>query len=93
MFILVTIISKSALVETVYITCTVLAVIGTLTGLGMYEANAIQFGMDQMMEASSEQLSYFIHWYFWCTHVGSILIFYWYSCRLLIYQELPNFNK
>ena len=44
--------------------------------LGMYEANAIQFGMDQMLEASSEQLSSFIHWYFWCAHVGPLLMYY-----------------
>ena len=62
--------------DAVYITCTLLAVVCSSVGLGMYEANAIQFGMDQMMEASSEQLSSFIHWYFWCTHVGSVLIFY-----------------
>lgn len=36
--------------------------------LGMFEANAIQFGMDQMLEASSDQLSAFIHWYYWGIH-------------------------
>ena len=51
-------------------------VVTGITGLGMYEANAIQFGMDQMMEVSSKQLSSFIHWYFWCCHVGSLLFFY-----------------
>ena len=48
------------------LTCGVLFFVTGLAGLGMYEANAIQFGMDQMLEASSEQLSSFIHWYFWC---------------------------
>ena len=52
------------------------AVIVGLTGLGMYEANAIQFGMDQMMDASSEQLSSFIHWYFWSVHFGNFFAFY-----------------
>ena len=47
-----------------------------LVALGMYESNAIQFGMDQMFEASSEQLSSFIHWYYWCAHVGPALIYY-----------------
>ena len=47
-----------------------------LAGLGMFEANAIQFGMDQMLEASSEQLSSFIHWYFWFAHLGSLFVFY-----------------
>ena len=34
-------------------------------GLALSEANAIQFGTDQMPEASSSQLSSFVHWYFW----------------------------
>ena len=33
--------------------------------VAMFEANVIQFGMDQMLEASSAQLSAFIHWYYW----------------------------
>ena len=45
-------------------------------GLGMFESNAIQSGMDQMLEASSEQLSSFIHWYFWCAHIGPLVLFY-----------------
>ena len=48
----------------------------TTAGLGMFESNAIQFGMDQMLEASSEQLSSFIHWYFWCAHIGPLILFY-----------------
>ena len=54
----------------------VVSIVTSLAGLGMYEANAIQFGMDQMLEASSEQLSSFIHWYFWCVHLGPLLTFY-----------------
>ena len=48
----------------------------TTAGLGMFESNPIQFGMDQMLEASSEQLSSFIHWYFWCAHIGPLVLFY-----------------
>ena len=50
-----------------FIFCTVIVV-----GLGMFEANAIQFGMNQMLDASSDQLSSFIHWYFWCSQVGQL---------------------
>ena len=35
-----------------------------LISLGLFEANAIQFGMDQLLESSSDQLSSFIHWYY-----------------------------
>ena len=47
-----------------------------ISGLGMFEANAIQFGMDQLMDASSVQLSSFIHWYFWSVNIGPLLLFY-----------------
>ena len=50
-------------------------VIGIIS-VGMFEANAIQFGMDQMFEASSKQLSSFIRWYFWCAHIGATLMIY-----------------
>ena len=47
-----------------------------IISVSMFEANAIQFGMDQMFEASSKQLSSFIHWYFWCAHIGATLMIY-----------------
>ena len=72
----------------------------TTAGLGMFESNAIQFGMDQMLEASSEQLSSFIHWYFWCAHIGPLMLFYiamgsslyFENCRFLMdhVDELTN---
>ena len=34
-------------------------------GLSLFEANAIQFGTDQLQFASNEELSKFVHWYFW----------------------------
>ena len=60
----------------VFVLLTMASIALCLIVLGMYEANAIQFGMDQMLEASSEQLSSFIHWYFWCVHVGPLLMYY-----------------
>ena len=57
----------------------------TTAGLGMFESNAIQFGMDQMLEASSEQLSSFVHWYFWCAHLWCYSVLQWgYLCILKI---------
>ena len=45
-------------------------------GLALYEANAIQFGVDQLLFSSSEDLSQFIHWYYWSLYIldNSILI-------------------
>lgn len=34
-------------------------------GLGMFEANIIQFGVDQLQFAGNEELSKFVNWYFW----------------------------
>ena len=41
----------------------ILLVVTLVMGGGMFEANAVQFGIDQLVEASSDQLSAFIHWY------------------------------
>ena len=45
-------------------------------GLGIHEANAIQFGLQQLMEASSERLSSFIHWYYWSLQIGPLITYY-----------------
>ena len=47
-----------------------LPLVATIVTLGMFEANAIQFGMHQMLEANSYQLSTFIHWYYWSIHAS-----------------------
>ena len=66
---------ESLLYFTTIATYTCILLIG-IAGFGLYESNAIQFGMDQMLEASSEQLSSFIHWYYWSLHLGQLIIFY-----------------
>jgi peptide/histidine transporter 3/4 len=53
---------------------TAIFVIIAMCGKGMFESTALQFGFDQMIEASSSQLSSFIHWYYWGLHLGSIVI-------------------
>ena len=47
-----------------------------MVALGMFEATAIQFGMDQLLESPSRKLSNFIHWYYWSCNVGQLLITY-----------------
>ena len=39
-----------------------------IVGSGLFEANALQFGLDQLLDAPSDHLSAFIHWYFWGIH-------------------------
>ena len=45
-----------------------------LFALGMFEATAVQFGMDQMLEDSSDKLSRFIQWYYWGSKLGRLII-------------------
>ena len=78
MIILAIIIETGSLPSNIYFLITSLlfglSLITGIAGLGLYEANAIQIGMNQMIEASSDQLSDFIQWYFLCLHVGPLII-------------------
>ena len=47
-----------------------------LIGMGSFESTVIQFGMDQMLEASSDQLSTFIQWYNWSCNIGQVISVY-----------------
>ena len=55
---------------------TLIAALFGMLGLGLYEANAIQFALNQMVEASSEQLSSFVYWYIWCANVAPLFMYY-----------------
>ena len=66
--------------------------ISGISGLGTYEANAIQFGMDQMLEASSRKLSSFIHWYYCCLHLGPLVTIYILLALLLYIQQRCTIN-
>ena len=61
----------SPLATTVFIGSIVFVASGIL-GKGIFESTVIQFGTDQMIEASSAQLSTFIHWYYWSLYVSNI---------------------
>ena len=45
-------------------------------GLSLFQANSIQFGLDQLLEAPTPKLIAFIHWYYWAQNVGSLVLFY-----------------
>ena len=49
-------------------------IVSLIVGKGMFESTVIQFGTDQMIEASSAQLSTFIHCYYWSLYVGDFCI-------------------
>ena len=47
-----------------------------IIGLGLFEANAIQLGLDQLLEAPTPKLISFIHWYYWSQNVAGLVMFY-----------------
>ena len=57
--------------------CVLLGVAITI-GIGLFEANAIQFGLDQLLEAPTPKLISFIHWYYWSQNVAELVVFYTY---------------
>ena len=72
----------------------VCVIIVCLVGLGLFEANAIQFGMEQILEASSDQLGTFIHWYYWSLSLGRLILYHIIICVLVYYSEcLIHFSK
>ena len=41
-------------------------------GNGGFQSNAVQFGLDQLLDASSEELSLFLHWFVWTEQIGEL---------------------
>lgn len=62
-----------------------------MLGQGVFRANAIQFGCHLMIEASSQQLSKFIHWYYWTSQVGSVIVYY-IQLIIISIQETPQYS-
>ena len=57
-------------------------------GLGLFKANAIQFGLDQLLEAPTPKLIAFIHWYYWAQSVGSLAFFYLAFGSTILFNEV-----
>ena len=66
-----------------YIPICVIYVVYTI-GLGLFQANVIQFGLDQLLEAPTPKLIAFIHWYYWAQNVGSLALFYTAGSSILV---------
>ena len=69
-----------------------LSVIIILTAIGLFESTAIQFGMDQMLEASSDKLSTFIHWYYWSSNLGRLVVLYISYVIVLYYHQCTTMS-
>ena len=64
-----------------------------IIGLGLFEANIIQFGLDQLLEAPTPKLIAFIHWYYWSQSVGGLALFYVYEGKLVEYHSYRSENS
>ena len=59
-------------------------------GLGLFQANAIQFGLDQLLEAPTPKLIAFIHWYYWAQSAGSLILFYVAASSVIAINEVDK---
>ena len=69
-----------------------LAVVVGLIAIGLFESTAIQFGMDQMLEASSDKLSTFIHWYYWSSNLGKLVIVFISYAVVMYFDRMMKLN-
>ena len=76
--------------STILITATLtIGIILHQFGLGLFEANAIQFGVDQLQFASNDDLSKFVNWYYWAiTSLQIIPGLYFRGCVLFTIASL-----
>ena len=56
------------------LTLTLIALV--TTGIGLFKANCIQFGLDQLLEAPTPKLIAFIHWYYWTHNAVQLVVMY-----------------
>ena len=68
-------------------------VIVFIFALGMFEAVGIQFGMDQMVEDSSDQISAFTHWYYWTMNIGIGIQAMVALCGLYLFESCTHSAK
>ena len=61
---------------------TVIGLILIIIGLAGYQANIVQLGLDQLLEAPSEKLGLFVHWLMWAYNLGGIFM-------IAIFVSLP----
>ena len=67
------------------------------TSVGLFEANAIQFGLDQLLEAPVPKLIAFIHWYYWTHNVVQLVAMYliigWETLQASLYSLQSHYEE
>ena len=61
--------------------------------VGLFEANAIQFGLDQLLEASTPKLIAFIHWYYWTHNAVQLVVMYLEICLIANKNNLTSLSS
>ena len=56
----------------IIIALSLISVVLFAAGLTGFQANAVQFGLDQLLEAPSNDLSVFLHWFVWTQYFGEL---------------------
>ena len=62
-------------------------------GVGLFEANALQFGLDQLLEAPTPKLIAFIHWYYWTHNVVQLVAMYLTIGLIVLDTSLKPFSR
>ena len=65
-----------------------IAAVLIIPGVGLFEANATQFGLDQLLEAPTPKLIAFIHWYYWTHNAVQLVVMYLTTGWIVIYTSL-----
>ena len=65
--------------KTKYYTNFLLCILVTI-GMGCYQGNVIQFGIDQLQDASTDEITSFITWYIWTNFSAGIVLNYVSEC-------------
>ena len=75
------------LIRAIYI---ILYVVMTI-GFAGCQVTIVQFGIDQLPDASSQELQAFINWYVWTIFAGGVSVFYLSSCVANHYRYIGTF--
>ena len=76
--------NSSAIAVIAFIIFGIIGYFLAVIGLAGYQANYIQFGLDQLLDAPNEYQGLFVHWVQWFTVLAYSIfetLFAWYSCR------------
>ena len=59
-------------------------------GFGGHQANVIQYGLDQLQDASTDEITAFISWYVWTSISAGVMIHYTHICIYKQYRILSQ---